>query len=237
MWKVCYYFWYVTTKTGHSPLVWKWETYSRYFDYNKKELYLLFETVKYWVHMEFSQGIALVYVFVCIIWLYQQGRRFFLWIIWIFCIFASTNDENCFCFPPDMSNSINISSLSILSPILQESLSINLTFFRRFLQVLNSNYFQLWLYSTNVPQANESKVHVLWDRDCSESFRSASKSLIHTNTGFQPCPELLPPLPWARSLSQSHCIWGQGGSSSHQQQQQQWWTLPHLLQGRSASLV
>lgn len=128
-------------------------------------------------------------------------------------------------------------SLSILSPILQESLSINLTFFRRFLLVLNSNYFQLWLYSTNVPQANESKVRVLWDRDCSESFRSASKSLIHTNTGFQPCPELLPPLPWARSLSQSHCIWGQGGSSSHQQQQQQWWALPHLLWGRSASLV
>lgn len=116
-------------------------------------------------------------------------------------------------------------SLSILSPIPQESLSANLTFFRRFLLVLNSNYFQLWLRSTNVLQAH-------WDRPPAQG--KGGRSPGH---GWEPV------FVWMRLLE---ALLNDSGQSLSQRtldfwfvclRQQQWWALPHLLQARSARLV
>lgn len=209
-------------------------TYSSYFDFNNKKLYLLFEIVNCWVLCrEFAKWIELVYVFVFITWLCQQGRsRFFLWIIWIFRTSASINNENGFCFPPDISNSINISRAfpscapfckKLYPPIWPSSEG----FCWHSIPIVFSSA------QTCLRQMNQ-KSSVLWDTDCPGSFRSASKSLIQANTGFQPHPRLLPLWPWAGGLSQSQGSREQGGSSS---QQQQWWALPNLLQARSARLV
>lgn len=206
-------------------------TYSSYFDFNNKKLYLLFETLS-------TQGICQmgwISVCICIIWLCQQGRSIFLlWIICIFHIFTSTNNENSSCFPPDISNSITIARVfpswvpfykNLYPPIWPLS--------EDFLLARSTNYFHLWLLSTNCLRQVDQKSSDLWDRGCPVSFRSAPKSLTHTNTGFPPHPKLLPLWPWAGGLSQPQ-HGGTGWSSCHQQQ---WWALPNLLQARSARLV
>lgn len=116
-------------------------TYSSYFNFNKRKLYLLFEIVKYWMlNREFAKLIELVHVFICIIWLCQLGRsRLFLWIIWFFCGFASTKHRNSL-FPIwHIKLCQYFKNLFILSPILQASLFINLTFFSSFFLALSTN--------------------------------------------------------------------------------------------------
>lgn len=83
----------------------------------------------------------------------------FLWISWIFLSYFCFNQQ----WKSFLLSTWHITfhqyfrRLSILSPIPPVPLFTNLTFFRRLLLALNTNYFHLWLVSANVPMGRWSK--------------------------------------------------------------------------------
>lgn len=160
---------------------------------------------------EFVKLIELVHAFICIIWLCQLGRSRLLWIIWFFCIFASTNNWNSL-FPIwHIKSHQYFKNVFILSPILQEPLLINLTSLKRFFTGTQYQLFGDSWAQTCLRQMNQ-KSSVSWDRDCPRSFRSASKLVQNL---FHPGPE-----PGASPVQ------GDRGWARICSHQQQWWMLP-----------
>lgn len=196
--------------------------YWSYFNFNKRKLYLLSEIVKYWMlNREFAKLIELVHVFSCIIWLCQLGRsRLLLWIIWFFCIFTSTNNENSL-FPIwHIKSHQYFKNLFIPSPILQEPLFINLTFFRRILLALKTNS----LLSPNHKHASGRwiKTPVSLETGIVLDHLGVLSRVLFALLVFQTCPSLFHPGPEPR-VSPVRGDRGWARSCSHQQQ---WCVLP-----------
>lgn len=189
--------------------------------------------VKLWVlSREFAKLIELVHVFICIIWLCQLGTSRLLWIIWFFCIFASTNNGNRLCFPFDISNSINISRIfSSWAPFYKNLYSPIWPSSEGFLLALNTNCLVTPEHKHALGRWIKSPVSLETRTILDHS--GVLSGVSFEQTVFQPCPRLVSPWPWAWVL----CILGCQEMGWEPQPPAAVVNAPSLLQARSAVLV